>query len=427
MKILIPFFLVFLVILPVFAQVEFSEENKRTSGEVGYYQNFLNFSSDENGKTRMDVFIQVPYSQIQFLKAQGGGFSADYFVTVSVFDENKDKLIQEKSWDEKVETDDFSKTDSRNNYNLSLRSFFLSPAKYFIRTSIEDKDSKREYATGKKFEVRSFEEKPSVSDIMLISKWSEVNGKRKIIPNVSRNVAAQQSGLKFFFEVYSLKPEKINIKYSVMDEDKDVILTDSESKDLDSGKTQIFHALSDTDFSFGNYMLNVEVDDSDNNKIASVDGPFFSRWIGMPSSIKDLDNAIDEMVYIASESELDLIKDSKTKKEKLKRYMEYWKKKDPTPTTDDNPVMEEYYRRVSYANEKFSHYVDGWRTDRGMVYIILGPPNNVDRHPYEVDSKPYEVWEYYVLNKSFTFLDDTGFGDYRLITPLTGDDYRYRY
>jgi len=69
----------------------------------------------------------------------------------------------------------------------------------------------------------------------------------------------------------------------------------------------------------------------------------------------------------------------------------------------------------------------GWRSDRGMVYTILGTPNNIDRHPFEYDSKPYEVWEYYDLNRSFVFLDQTGFGDYRLITPLTGDMYRYRY
>ncbi len=61
-----------------------------------------------------------------------------------------------------------------------------------------------------------------------------------------------------------------------------------------------------------------------------------------------------------------------------------------------------------------------------MVFIILGPPNNVDRHPFEYDSKPYEVWEYYNLSKNFVFVDETGFGDYRLVTPMYGDFYRYR-
>ncbi len=62
-----------------------------------------------------------------------------------------------------------------------------------------------------------------------------------------------------------------------------------------------------------------------------------------------------------------------------------------------------------------------------MVFIILGSPDNIDRHPFEYDSKPYEVWQYYDLNHSFVFVDETGFGDYRLTTPLYGDLFRYRY
>jgi hypothetical protein len=42
----------------------------------------------------------------------------------------------------------------------------------------------------------------------------------------------------------------------------------------------------------------------------------------------------------------------------------------------------------------------------------------VDRHPFEVDSKPYEIWAYYELNYSIVFVDETGFGDYRLQTPI---------
>jgi hypothetical protein len=80
--------------------------------------------------------------------------------------------------------------------------------------------------------------------------------------------------------------------------------------------------------------------------------------------------------------------------------------------------MEQYYNRVQYANEHFSHYIDGWRTDLGMVFILLGPPNNVDRHPFDVDAKPYEIWSYYDYNANVVFIDETGLGDFRLVTPI---------
>src|SRR5690606_32296009 len=120
-----------------------------------------------------------------------------------------------------------------------------------------------------------------------------------------------------------------------------------------------------------------------------------------PSAIKDLDKAIEQLVYIASSGEIDEIEDAETQGEKIKRYMAFWKKKDPTPDSEQNEIFDEYYRRVSLANESFSHYVEGWRTDRGMVLIILGAPNNIERHPFEYNSKPYEIWQYYELNREF--------------------------
>jgi GWxTD domain-containing protein len=176
----------------------------------------------------------------------------------------------------------------------------------------------------------------------------------------------------------------------------------------------------------GEYKLTVNVEDENSKIISAVSKTFFSRWVGVPNAVQDLDKAIDEMVYIAKGSDIDYIKEAPNKEEKLKRFLAFWKSKDPTQNSDENEVFEEYYRRVAYANIHFKHYIEGWRTDMGMVYITLGPPNNVERHPFEYDSKPYEVWDYYDINKSFIFVDETGFGDYRLINPDFSSYWRYR-
>jgi hypothetical protein len=76
--------------------------------------------------------------------------------------------------------------------------------------------------------------------------------------------------------------------------------------------------------------------------------------------------------------------------------------------------MEEYYYRADYADKNFPPYSEGWRTDRGMVLMRFGLPQNVERHLFESNSKPYEIWYYYNQNREFIFIDDTGFGDYRL-------------
>ncbi|MDZ7822184.1 MAG: GWxTD domain-containing protein [Candidatus Marinimicrobia bacterium] len=64
-------------------------------------------------------------------------------------------------------------------------------------------------------------------------------------------------------------------------------------------------------------------------------------------------------------------------KEKRKFFTETWENLDPTPGTERNELMNEYYYRVQTANQRFSGQREGWRSDRGMIYIIYGEPDAV--------------------------------------------------
>jgi GWxTD domain-containing protein len=423
MKTLLSLVLLFLFTSIVMAQVERSDEFRRAA--PGYFQEFLNFDSGENGVTRVDVFIQVPYSFMQFIKV-ASGFSSAYDISISVFDPKKNNLIVEKRWSEKVETNEFELTNSKTSYNLSLRSLNLAPGEYLIRSEVEDRESRRRFSLETPFMVRNFSSKPAISDIMLIARQQVLDGKKKIIPNVSRNVTAQKEGIQLFFEISAREQREVDIMYLVSNEENVKLSEEKETITLNQGKTQIFHTINMEDLSLGNYKITVNLMGRNETQITSVTKDFFSQWAGVPSNIQDLDKAIDQLRYIAKPSEMDHIRSGSTQNDKIQRYVEFWKGKDPAPQTDENEVFEEYYRRIDYANKNFSHYTEGWKTDRGMVFITLGTPNNVERHPFDYDSKPYEVWEYYSINRSFVFVDQTGFGDYRLITPMHGDDYRYR-
>ncbi|MHB1688021.1 MAG: GWxTD domain-containing protein [Ignavibacteriaceae bacterium] len=408
------------------AQVEEATEQNAFNSSPKFFEDLLNFSSGKPNSTRIDVFIQVPYTTIQFVK-NDTGFTGGFSITVSVFDKDKNKLLAEKTWTDKLFVKEFEQTVSKNNFSLNLKSFYLAPGKYFIRSSVDDIESKSEYPMEFIYNVRDLSsQSTAVSDIMILAKRTEEGGKNKIVPNVSGNVATLQDGLPIFYELYSESPQKVNINYEVLDKKQKIIFQESQAKNIDSGKTQIFYTIKDSSFSLGLYNLRVIIKNTQDQKLVSIQRPFFSHWVGLPTSLVDLDKAIDQLIYIASSSQIDYINAGKTKEEKMKRYLAFWKSQNPTPNTEDNPVFDEYYRRVAYANAHFSQYYEGWKTDRGMVFILLGAPNNVERHPFDIDSKPYEVWEYYNLNVSLVFVDQTGFGDYRLITPLTGDLYRFR-
>jgi GWxTD domain-containing protein len=390
-----------------------------------YYQDFLNFM-DDDGQSRVDVFIQVPFAAVQFAR-NSAGFEGGYSVTVSIYMEDGETLYLEKLWNEKINVKSFGESSSKENFNLSYRSFKIKPGKYLIKTTVTDRDSRKDYTSKNYFNVREFTPKPSISDIMLIAQMKIVDGNNRIIPNVSRNVSENKKEINIFFEIYSDSSTDCNIEYIVTNREDKTLYESSGEQLINKGKTQVFFTISDsTLLNIGNYILTVRLKDYEENILASTSKTFYSRWAGLPSTVKSIDEAIDQLVYIANPNEIEFMKNGKDDEEKTKRFIAYWKTKDPSPGNEENEVFQEYFGRVNFANEQFSHYVEGWQTDRGMVFIILGPPNNVERHPFEYNAKPYEIWQYYEINRSFTFLDETGFGDYRLITPMYGDLFRYR-
>ena len=408
------------------AQVE--HYSKKPELKVKYYQDFLSFKGEE-GKTRVDVFIQVPYNAVQFVKT-GQGFEASYSLTVSVYDQDKQNLITEKIWNEKIVAISFELTSSPENFNLGHRSFELTPGIYTIQTSLTDNDSKNQYDSESKYEVKSFTSMPSISDIMLVSKTTVVDGNTKIIPNVSRNILTDRDNLSTFFEIYTDTTLSLLVDYRILDEEEIEITNVTKKVNLNKGTTQIFNSIDSLNLNLGNYFLKVSLLDSSGKILGYSIKSFVSRWFGVPNSITDLDKAIDQMVYIANPEDISYINDAPNQMEKAKRFVAYWAKYDKNPSDAYNPVFNEYYSRVEMANANFTTYsLEGWRSDRGMVFIILGSPDNIERHPFEYYAKPYEIWQYYNLNRSFLFVDNTGFGDYRLdpSTPLYGDLYRFRY
>ena len=416
-----------IIMLFLSAGIIYSQTNNSklySSGRAKYFQDYLNFM-DDDGQSRVDLFIQVPFKEIQFIKSSKG-FQGGYSVTVSIYQDDKETLVFEKVWTEKITSPSYKKSISRESFNLSFRSINLVPGEYFIKTILADKESHQEYLSERMFKVKDYKVKPAISDILFSTNKKNSNDNSKIIPNISRNISNSKVGLNFFFEVYTDSSTVSNIEFNIADKNGKIIYSKFRKQTFNETKTQIYYSINDTTLNFGTYILTVILKDNDGNQISISKKPFFSRWVGLPASVQDIDEAIAQLLYIASPSDIEYMEEGKTEKEKIMRFLQYWKSKDPSPGNEENQVFEEYFNRVSFANENFSSYTKGWRSDRGMVFIILGAPNNIDRHPFEYDSKPYEVWQYYDLNKSFVFIDHSGFGDYRLSTPMYGDFYRYR-
>jgi GWxTD domain-containing protein len=119
--------------------------------------------------------------------------------------------------------------------------------------------------------------------------------------------------------------------------------------------------------------------------------------------------------------------------EERERFIEiFWGRRNPEPESPNNTYKEEHYRRLAYADEHFASGVPGRKTDRGHIYILWGPPDEIESHPTggtwdrpmdlgggSTTTHPWELWRYRYLegigeNIEIEFVDPTGTGEYRI-------------
>lgn len=383
------------------------------------------FLGSQPGMSRLDVFVEVGYDNLTFIK-EGDTYRAGYELTITI-DDSSGTHVVEKTSDEEIKGMTFDQSVSSGAYALLQRSFAVAPGRYTVTGAIRDLDSKVVRRETYRCLVRDFLSAPlALSDIMIISRLSFKGEKRTIQPNVSPNVGSLSEPFYAFFEAYNrVHPDSLRFEARVYDTKREMKLRTDSLQFVSGGRSDLFMRIDQTRLPMGDYVLEIRAypreiaPGSDSGFVAFSARPFIVRWKGMPRALKDINEAIEQLQYIAKDNEMDELRSAKTLEEKQKKFLEFWKRRSTNPNAARNLKMEQYYARVDYANKHFSHYREGWRSDMGLVYIVLGPPSSVDRHPFEIDSKPYEIWSYYDLNYQFVFVDENGFGDYRLITPLS--------
>jgi GWxTD domain-containing protein len=109
----------------------------------------------------------------------------------------------------------------------------------------------------------------------------------------------------------------------------------------------------------------------------------------------------EEVTYIVTDEQRSTFRRLNTDTGREKFIEQFWLRRDPTPGTLENEFREEHYRRFAHANQHLASQNPGWKTDRGRIYIVFGPPDEIDDH--SSDSKaafPFVDWTYRHLDGS---------------------------
>jgi len=407
------------------SQIEVNAKNAEHYAPV-FSTDIINSAPTENGKTKVDIYFRFPYSNLQFVKS-GNKYTAGYTLTIEVIDEDSKNVVTSDLLEKTIETKTYESSVSSRSNKITMRSLILAPGKYTFRITLIDSESSKKYTTFIKKKVLNSAQDIYVSDILLIKNSVKIAGKEQLVPNVSRITQDIQQNLPFYFNINSKKEISVKLVYKIIDDQEDEIFEFTETQKLTVGNNPIIKTVTKLNLILGKHTLVVKGSTVSGN-IFTQKKEFRSVLKGFPASITDLDLAIRQIKFIATSEEMDALEnDSLSYLQKKERFTTFWKSKDPDPTTPFNEVLTEFYRRVEYANMKFKGYSEGWRSDMGYVYILLGAPDSINRNPFSSSNKPYEIWYYNRLSKRFIFIDKTGFGEYKLMNYDYRDMTRFRY
>ncbi len=155
---------------------------------------------------------------------------------------------------------------------------------------------------------------------------------------------------------------------------------------------------------------------------------YFRKWLS------------EDVTYIISGEERTVFEKLSSDEEREQFIEQFWLRRDPDRRTAANEFKDEHYRRIAYANERFTSGIPGWKTDRGRIYIIHGEPVEIEKHrsgesyqrPMEegggfTSVYAFEVWRYRHIeglgpDVELEFVDPSGSGEFRLArTPWEKD------
>ncbi len=363
---------------------------------------------------------KIPYQNLVFLK-DDNQYTAGFRLYLEVTDTNSNFVRREiKDW--QLQSNTFEETNSNEIFAEGLIEMKLAKGSYDILPIVTDKNAKEIKLEKVRVDVanRKYIE-PLIVDVDKI-KCNDQEFKR--LTNFGDSLPFGKEECDFIIPV--LDTSKNEISVTVVSQ-KDTVyngklsesvvsninLFECDGKILISGKSEGIktrnYILSGISNKLPEGDLSIIIDNDKDAKFKKE-----VLWYDKPFSLRDPEDAIKALKNIENEDVVDSLLDLK---EDLmyKGLVDYWKKLDPTPKTEYNELMTEFYTRVDYTLKNFSTIsgVKGVKSDRGKVFIKYGKPDKIERSS-TLQGKVVETWIYDKLHRKFVFVDEDGTGEFSL-------------
>lgn len=396
-----------------------------------------------------EIYYAVPLSSLKFQETEIGDWQAQALIRFSIF--KNDSLWREEAW--KMEKRVAALAEIKSGQAMvDVVRYVTAPGNYRFVMSLEDLHSPGAAQTAaREISLANFPaDRLSLSQIELASTIKNIppeaanrfykNG-LEVIPKPDAIFGAEAPLLYYYVEAYNLSPASFSGTYRTQCQILDatgqpapMIKPRVQTKRVQSASAEagMFNIAA---LPTGVFILEFAIVDSnrailhstskrfyvyhpDSTKTPTHEGPALAQQASREyrmASEEELDEHFAHAKYIADREEVKAYKSLTSAEAKRQFLTAFWQKRDPTASTARNEFKLEYDNRLAYANQHLQNYTRaGWKTDRGRVYLVYGPPDDVERFSNNALSYAYEIWHYDQIEGGviFVFVQLQSIGEY---------------
>ncbi len=409
------------------AQSEFS--GLPELGVPVFYADAAVFKGVDGPETRIEVYYKIFNPNLTYVRREKSYF-ANYEIDAVLRGEHNPQ-VSSVSHSESYTVESYKQTRDKESYLVNRVDLTAPAGKYKLDLTLTDRISHKKFSQQIPVVVPDFpEDGYSLSTPLFAAavQAGQVPDKfikygRPLIPSVVRAYGGNQEEVPVYLEVYSPPgdtTELMVLAKSFQRRHRQLRIDTLRFIPEATGRSPLLLAIPTAEFDKGQCEFTLTLSDGQNVLAKGLQTSYEVVWSLAYQIKNDWETVVDQLVYIAQPSEEKQLRKVPPER-RMQAFDAFWASKDPTPDTPENEARIRYYWRIQFTDRHFTNpYRRGWQTDFGMVYIKYGEPDQVERYPFELAQKPYEIWYYYAQGRKFIFVDSRGNDDYQLQYPFDG-------
>ncbi len=428
------------------------------TGDKFYFDCSASVFKGSEGKDIVEIYYAVYQKFLRYTPNAGSGFAADAKLDVFIFPKGSDKPMAVNSYKIPSEIQDTSGENSKNKI-MGQINYEIKYGEYVIKVIASDFNNEL-VRDSTEFEVLAEDLSGGVkiSDLELATSITKSNDTKslfykntlEVVPNSAGLYGKNVNELYYYAELYNLTQANLSdefiVRRRILNINNEELMV-SDKKIKRSVESRVEYGMFKIDsLNTAPYIFELSLIDAQKNLNIIKTKKFFlftkaddkqSSNKGQEDYLKseyvilnekDLDDLFDKAIYIRKDEDIRNYKGLRTVEEKRKFMYDFWRKLDDTPLTPQNEFKISYFKRMNEANSKFKEaFREGWKTDRGRIYILYGAPSDIQHNNFESDTKSYDIWSYDALQggTNAIFVEkEAGTGIYTLVSSTIRGEFR---